>query len=57
MPADLSPASLEVTVGPIANGRKVYEGGALFPDLRVPFREIPLSEASGEGLVRAARRC
>ena len=52
MSVESSPASLDVTVGPIANGRKVYESGSVHPDLRVPFREIPLSEASGEEPLR-----
>ena len=52
MSVESSPASLDVTVGPISNGRKVYEHGAIHPDLRVPFREIPLSEASGEEPLR-----
>ena len=52
MSVETSPASLDVTVGPIANGRKVYEQGAIHPELRVPFREIPLSEASGEEPLR-----
>ena len=51
MSVESGPASLDVTVGPIANGRKVYESGSL-RDLRVPFREIPLSEASGEEPLR-----
>src|SRR5215475_5152930 len=41
-----------VTTGPIAGSRKVYTTPDAAPDLRVPLREIPLSEASGEEPVR-----
>ncbi|TVR17388.1 MAG: phosphomethylpyrimidine synthase ThiC [Planctomycetota bacterium] len=47
-----NPADLEVTTGPLASGYKVYEAGSLFPELRVPFREIPLHPDSGEEPVR-----
>ena len=36
--------SLNVTTGPIANGRKVYVAGSQHPDIQVPMREIPLSD-------------
>ena len=48
--ADL--ATPTVTTGPIAGSRKVYTTPDAAPDLRVPLREIPLSEASGEEPVR-----
>jgi phosphomethylpyrimidine synthase len=38
----------EVTTGPIQGSHKVYDQPDGFPDLRVPFREIPLSAESGE---------
>jgi len=38
----------EVTTGPIQGSRKVYDHPEGFPDLRVPFREIPLTAESGE---------
>src|SRR5271168_2856552 len=41
-----------VTTGPIAGSRKVYSAPEAAPDLRVPLREIPLSEGAGEEPVR-----
>src|SRR5262249_14326418 len=38
----------KVTTGPISGSRKVYVAPTEAPDLRVPQREIVLSEASGE---------
>ncbi|MBB2162996.1 phosphomethylpyrimidine synthase ThiC [Gluconacetobacter sp. 1b LMG 1731] len=43
-----TPATGDVTVGPRAGGRKVYQNGTLFPDLRVPFRQVDLHASSGE---------
>jgi phosphomethylpyrimidine synthase len=37
-----------VTTGPVSGSRKVYSSPADHPDIRVPFREIALSAASGE---------
>ncbi|NVO12535.1 MAG: phosphomethylpyrimidine synthase ThiC [Rhodoplanes sp.] len=37
-----------VTTGPIAGSRKTYTSPAAAPDLKVPVREIVLTEASGE---------
>ncbi|GIX18066.1 MAG: hypothetical protein KatS3mg119_2252 [Rhodothalassiaceae bacterium] len=48
MPDSLKP--IEITTGPIAGSRKIYETGSR-PDIRVPFREIPLDPASGEEAV------
>ncbi len=45
-------ATPTVTTGPIAGSRKIYAVPEAAPDLRVPLREIPLSEGSGEELVR-----
>ena len=42
----------KVTTGPIAGSRKIYSAPEAAPDLRVPLREIPLSEGSGEEPVR-----
>ncbi|WP_448585875.1 phosphomethylpyrimidine synthase ThiC [Thermaurantiacus sp.] len=36
-------AEIGVTTGPLPASRKVYVPGRLFPDIRVPFREIALS--------------
>ncbi len=44
--ADL--ATPTVTTGPIAGSRKVYSAPDAAPDLRVPLREIPLSDAGEE---------
>jgi phosphomethylpyrimidine synthase len=41
-------ASPKVTTGPIAASRKVYTAPDAAPDLRVPVREIMLTEAAGE---------
>jgi phosphomethylpyrimidine synthase len=41
-------ATPKVTTGPIAGSRKIYSVPEAAPDLRVPLREIALSEASGE---------
>ena len=48
--ADL--ATPTVTTGPIAGSRKVYAAPEAAPELRVPLREIPLSEGAGEEPVR-----
>jgi len=37
-----------VDTGPIPGSRKVYAAGALYPDLRVPFREIALHPSAKE---------
>jgi len=37
-----------VATGPIPGSRKVYAAGALYPDLRVPFREIALHPSAKE---------
>ncbi|HET6320712.1 MAG TPA: phosphomethylpyrimidine synthase ThiC [Hyphomicrobium sp.] len=42
----------KVTTGALPASRKVYSAPDVFPDLRVPFREIALSEKSGEAPVR-----
>jgi phosphomethylpyrimidine synthase len=41
-------ATPKVTTGPIAGSRKVYSAPDAAPDLRVPYREIALSEGAGE---------
>ena len=48
--ADL--ATPKVTTGPIAGSRKIYSTPEAAPDLRVPLREVPLSEGAGEEAVR-----
>jgi phosphomethylpyrimidine synthase len=45
-------ATPKVTTGPIAGSRKVYAAPQTAPDLRVPYREIALSEGAGEEPVR-----
>ncbi len=42
----------KVTTGPIAGSHKIYSTPDAAPDLRVPLREIPLSEGSGEEPLR-----
>src|SRR3979490_1994373 len=41
-------ATPKVTTGPIAGSRKIHVAPEAAPDLRVPLREIALSEGSGE---------
>jgi phosphomethylpyrimidine synthase len=41
-------ASPKVTTGPISGSRKTYTTPATAPDLRVPLREVPLTEAAAE---------
>jgi phosphomethylpyrimidine synthase len=45
-------ATPKVTTGPIAGSRKVYAAPDAAPDLRVPYREIALSEGAAEEPVR-----
>ncbi|MGA8693731.1 MAG: phosphomethylpyrimidine synthase ThiC, partial [Xanthobacteraceae bacterium] len=45
-------ATPKVTTGLIAGSRKVYSAPEAAPDLRVPYREIALSEGAGEEPVR-----
>ena len=45
-------ATPKVTTGPITGSRKVYSAPEAAADLRVPYREIALSEAAGEEPVR-----
>ena len=42
----------KVTTGPLPASSKVYDAPAGFPDVRVPFRDIALTETSGEGAFR-----
>ena len=41
-----------VTQGPLPASRKIHTPGRLYPDLRVPCREIALHPSAGEGPVR-----
>ena len=41
----------KVTTGPLPASRKVYVNGELYPDLRVPVREIDLHPTAEEGAV------
>jgi len=41
-------ATPAVTTGTLPGASKVHKPGALFPDLRVPMREIPVSPSAGE---------
>ncbi len=50
--SDADLATPTVTTGPIAGSRKIYSSPEAAPDLRVPLREIPLTEGSGEEPVR-----
>jgi phosphomethylpyrimidine synthase len=45
-------ATPQVTTGPVAGSRKIYSVPDAAPNLRVPLREIPLTEGSGEEPVR-----
>ena len=46
------PAKISVTTGPLPGSRKIYLSGARHPEIRVPLREIPLHESTGEPPVR-----
>src|ERR1700719_2754770 len=50
--SDSDLATPKVTTGPIAGSRKIFSVPETALDLRVPLREIPLSEGSGEEPVR-----
>ena len=39
-------AAPKVTTGPLSGSRKIYARPEAAPDLRVPLREIPLTEAA-----------
>ena len=41
-------ATPKVTTGPLSPSRKVHARPAAAPDLRVPVREIDLTQAAGE---------
>ncbi|MBV8836777.1 MAG: phosphomethylpyrimidine synthase ThiC, partial [Alphaproteobacteria bacterium] len=41
----------KVTTGPITGSRKTYSNPEAAPDLRVPHREVPLTEVAGEAPV------
>jgi hypothetical protein len=43
----------KVTTGPLPASAKVYSAPVGLPDVRVPFREITLTETSGEAPFRA----
>ncbi len=42
-PKNLQPAPETVTTGPIIGSRKVYAAPKSHPEMRVPFREVPLT--------------
>src|SRR6202162_1745377 len=50
--SDSDLATPKVTTGPIAGSLKIFSVPDAAPDLRVPLREIALSEGSGEEAVR-----
>ena len=37
-----------ISTGPIPGSRKVYQAGQLFPDIRVPFREVAVHPSANE---------
>ena len=37
-----------ISVGPVPGSRKVYQAGVLFPELRVPFREVAVHPSANE---------
>ena len=39
----LNPAELDLSYKPLENSKKIYLKGKLYPDLKVPFREVSLS--------------
>lgn len=42
------PATSDVATGPIPGSRKVHQAGELFPDIRVPFREVAVHPSANE---------
>ena len=46
--SNASPKTDDVAVGPRLGSRKVYASGELFPDIRVPFREVALHPTANE---------
>ena len=46
--SDTDLATPTVTTGPLPGSRKIYVSPQAAPDLRVPVREIALTEAAGE---------
>lgn len=42
------PDNSDVTRGPLPSSRKIYAHGELFPDIRVPMREISLHDSAGD---------
>jgi phosphomethylpyrimidine synthase len=46
--APTPPTTDDVAVGPRLGSRKVYASGELFPDIRVPFREVALHPSANE---------
>ena len=42
------PQLMEVTTGPLPASRKIYLGGKIHKDIRVPMREISLHETADE---------
>jgi len=47
-PADLKDGHFTVTTGPLPASEKVYKSGELYPDLRVPMRDIHLHPTANE---------
>jgi phosphomethylpyrimidine synthase len=37
-----------ISTGPVPGSRKVYQAGALFPEIRVPFREVAVHPSANE---------
>jgi len=46
--APVPPKTDDVAIGPRLGSRKVYASGELFPDIRVPFREVAVHESANE---------
>jgi len=42
------PATGDVATGPVPGSRKVYQAGEIFPDIRVPFREVAVHPSANE---------
>ena len=43
-----TPLDKAVPTGERPGSRKVYQSGVLFPDIRVPFREVAVHPSAGE---------
>mgnify|MGYP001613123145 FL=1 len=46
------PLSIDLSYTPLPGSHKIYRSGKLFPDLKIPFREVHQSESVGANNVK-----